>query len=476
MAFHLNMWTAVPASRLADDLPLSAVTQFHRTAPRPRRRLKADNRGGIALLLALLFPGIVAALALGIEVSSWAGTKVSVQRTADLAAIAGGFSYSSSTNAQTAATAAAKMAQMNGASGAASPTWNASSQTLTSDKITVKLLSGSFNTSNTAISVTIAQDRSSWFAGMLGSATKVTIPASSNAEVIAQPWWYPVGETGGAGGTGLTKRPFACIIALSSGSSGLGFSLGGSATLDATGCAVLSNSSISISGSASAAAQYLVATGTINLGGSASVTGTQYTHAGTTRDPYASSAPVQNAIASLSPGAGQAVSVKNGQTVTIQPGTYSRWSLGGGTLNLVPGLYIVNGDINLNAQSTLTGTNVTIVTSGIVSTGGGATISLSASKNSTVNGAIPSVALIGTTSSAVTIGGGSTSALTGAIYFPNAGVTFSGHATTSNSTGCLQLVAATITLWGSPQFAPNCKVFGAPPTTINGVSDVRTVL
>ena len=54
-----------------------------------------------------------------------------------------------------------------------------------------------------------------------------------------------------------------------------------------------------------------------------------------------------------------------------------------------------------------------------------------------------------------TFNGGSTQAITGAIYIPKGLVKFAGGANDTN--GCTQLVADTITYTGNSNFAINCS-------------------
>src|SRR5258708_824551 len=133
----------------------------------PMCRLAAESAGSVTVLLALLIPGMVIALGLGIEVARWSGAQVSTQRGADIAAAAGAAVFNQTNNAQAAATAAARLAQYNGASGATTPTWNSSTKTLTSGNITSQVGSGLSDSSNTAVRVTIVQTLPLWFSGLV---------------------------------------------------------------------------------------------------------------------------------------------------------------------------------------------------------------------------------------------------------------------------------------------------------------------
>src|ERR1700722_18157352 len=94
------------------------------------RGFALGRRASVAVWIALMIPVFVAALSLGVEVGGWEATQISVQRTADVSAIAGGMICKANGNCNTtasqqaAATFAARMAQLNGISGTASPSWS----------------------------------------------------------------------------------------------------------------------------------------------------------------------------------------------------------------------------------------------------------------------------------------------------------------------------------------------------------------
>lgn len=79
--------------------------------------LKRDTRGSVSLMMALTTPVLLMAAGISIEVSSWTTAQVELQRTADLAALAGGAEYTLASNAKNAAFAAADLARLNGVDG-----------------------------------------------------------------------------------------------------------------------------------------------------------------------------------------------------------------------------------------------------------------------------------------------------------------------------------------------------------------------
>jgi hypothetical protein len=103
-----------------------------------RRRM--GIRASISFTTALLFPGMVAGTGLGVEAAGWGFAKVSGQRAADIAAIAGAINYKANTNytsttnvaaaQRTAATFGARMAQLNGGVATVAPSWDATTPNL----------------------------------------------------------------------------------------------------------------------------------------------------------------------------------------------------------------------------------------------------------------------------------------------------------------------------------------------------------
>jgi hypothetical protein len=171
-----------------------------------------------------------------------------------------------------------------------------------------------------------------------------------------------------------------------------------------------------------------------------------YANAGQIPDPYAGNTAVQSALNALS-GGGSAISVQPNQSQSITPGTYSSLDIKG-TLTLSPGLYTINGGISADSQGVISGTGVTIVMSGTLSTVGGSTLSLSAPTTSPTGSAIPGVLLAGRSSATMSLLGHSTSGVSGVLYFPNANLKFGGSSSSGSST-CTEIIASTVTLVGT---------------------------
>jgi Flp pilus assembly protein TadG len=406
--------------------------------------LRADKRGSVALMTGIMAPVLVMSLALGIEVTSWSVSTVELQRAADVAAWAGAMQYAASSNAQTAAQVAADVAEINGVSGAASRIWNAGTSTLTDNLITVQLVTGVRNASDNAVKVSAKQSIAKIFS-LIFSSTQPSVTVSAAA----------VAEIGSLG-------PQPCITALGGGTGGIttgtDVSVVGNATLDSTNCALRSNAGISENGGGTINVSGVYAGGNISGSG---ICCDLHANAGQIQDPYANNAAVQNALKSLSPGTGTPVNVGSNRSQPIGPGTYSGWSVSG-TLNLSPGLYIVNGDISATAQSVISGTGVTIVTSGVISTVGGSSLALTAAKTDTTGNAIPGVLIAGSSSGTMSFLGNSNDPVTGLIYLPNATLKFGGTSSLG-SDGCTEVIASTVTLIGTSDLnaaGTNCAAYG----------------
>jgi Flp pilus assembly protein TadG len=397
----------------------------------------------VAIMTAVTAPVLLMALAMGVEVTSWSVSSLELQRIADAAAWAGATRYAATGSAQIATGVAAELADINGLAHTAARTWNAATLTTSDNMIAAQMVAGVKASGDNAMKVTVKRSLTKSLTGIFpGGGSAVTVTAVAVAEI---------GSLG----------PQPCITALGQGMDGIttgtDVSVVGNATLTAHGCSLRSNDGISQVGSASITLDSIYAGGTISGGG---ICCDLHPNSGQIPDPYATYAPVQNAIAALSSGAGSALSVKPNATQPLTPGTYSSWDIKG-TLNLAAGTYYVNGAITVGSQAVINGTGVTIVTSGALSVTGGATLALSAPlKNAAVG--IQGVLLASNTATSMTLLGNSTNAMAGLIYLPNAALKFGGTAGVSGS-ACLEVIASTVTLVGTSDVAANCSGYGTLP-------------
>jgi hypothetical protein len=154
-----------------------------------------------------------------------------------------------------------------------------------------------------------------------------------------------------------------------------------------------------------------------------------------------------NCAGTLTPdntGAYKGLTCGNGDTVTFSPGTY----------------FFYNAAIKITG-GTVTGTGVTLVLLGDSSLSiSGGIVNLSApainTTSSALNGVLIDDQAPNKSSNKVTINGGGSVSLGGALYFPNVDVTWSGNVQNSNTT-CTQVIANTITLSGGAYMSTdNC--------------------
>lgn len=406
--------------------------------------LSRQRRGSVAMMTGVMAPVMLMSLAMGIEVAWWSTAKVELQRTADIAAWAGAMSYARSSDAQRATGAAANLAELNGAAGSASRSWDAASNTLTDGLITAQVVAGIRNPNESAVKVIVKQDLATSFSRIFpGVGSLVTISAAAVAEIgVIDPGPQPCMTALGQGVDGITTESDATFS--------------GNVNLNAVGCALRSNSGITKNGSGTVRADGIYAGGSISSGMCCDL----HANSGQIHDPYASYAPLNDAFALFSGGSGTAVKINSGSTATIDHGTFASWDIQG-TLNLKPGRYIVNGPISLGAQGKISGTGVTIITSGAVAVSGGSTLLLTAATTANAtNNAIPGMVIAGTTQQSMSLAGSSNTRITGVVYFPRATLKFSGSSGGISGTGCLQILASTINLVGTTELATNCSEYG----------------
>jgi phage baseplate assembly protein gpV len=164
-------------------------------------------------------------------------------------------------------------------------------------------------------------------------------------------------------------------------------------------------------------------------------------------------------------GSVSAKSPKNCTTCTLTPnstGAYGDLKVTGGTVTFAAGTYFFyNANISITS-GTVTGTGVTLVLLGTTSslTINGGTVNLSApainTTSSHLNGVLIDDQAPNKSKNAVTVNGGGTVTLGGAMYFPNVDVTWSGTAQNANTT-CSQVIANSLTMSGNAYMSSqNC--------------------
>jgi len=167
-------------------------------------RIWRDRRGSVAIWVGISVPALVMGVGIAVNVGEGMVARQGVQLAADLAAQGGAISYARDSNHQQSAIAAVDMAEMNGIANTGERNWNAGTNTLASNNVTVVVGTGITAPTRTAVTVTASRTIPMAFASLLGGAASRTISATSTAEV----WQDPNADTG-AGPCVLALDPSA---------------------------------------------------------------------------------------------------------------------------------------------------------------------------------------------------------------------------------------------------------------------------
>jgi len=404
-----------------------------------------DRAGATTLMIALTFTLLVGFAALGTEVAEWYSIRRTMQGSADSAAFS-----------------------------AATAKWNgASTDAYTSEARSVTGSYGFADGSNGAV-VTVNSPPAS--GGHTADANAVEV-------IVSRPQPLQLARMFLAGPPTLQARAVAtmnpngsgCVLALDR-SDITDLADNGNTTLNLSSCNLYVNSpsdrALTLSGQATINAQAAFISGNYATSGQASLNtsvGT-FTGAAPANDPYAdvpipsysgcnqtSYSLTGNKSESFTPGPSGIMVFCNGLSVS-----------GGSSVSLAAGTYIVSGgSFSISGNSSISGSGVTIILTGnegnyaTASISGGADVNLTAP----TSGQLAGLAIFQdrnaplNTNQINSFTGGTTQKITGAVYFPNQGVTFNGGTTTGGAI-CTQLVALTITFNGNAAFNNNCKGTG----------------
>jgi hypothetical protein len=245
----------------------------------------------------------------------------------------------------------------------------------------------------------------------------------------------------------------ACVLALDPHASAA-VNLQGSTNVSMASCVIAANSDASDAVSRGGSA--LVSAGCVStVGGtsgllppSANLTcGTPHEHQYASFDPLADVIPPAYTLC---------LPVPNGKTYTLSPGTYCDKTLSG-NITLDPGVYIMRGTtIKPGGNGSLTGQGVTIFLME------NAQIYINANENVNLSpptsGPYAGITIFqdhGNTS-ALTLNGGASSALSGFIYAPDAPISYAGNSDMSGLGDCLRLVGMTVQMTGNSSVKSDC--------------------
>jgi Flp pilus assembly protein TadG len=417
-----------------------------RVSSRRLKQLLSDRRGGVAVMTAMSLTSLLGFAGLGTEATLWYVAKRNLQGATDAAAYTAATAEAAGQNSTAFTDAAKAVAKkygfVDGAGG-----------------VTVSVNNPPHSGANTgnaqAVEVLIQQPQQLMFAALF---------MDSNPNISARAVAAPGVATGGG--------PADCVIALDRGNVTDVIDTG-TATLNMSSCNIMvnspSSSALSISGTATINARSASIVGNYTTSGDAhlNVTDGITTGSAPMNDPYA------NVQIPPYSGCNQTnYSVSTSHTLTPVNGIYVLCNglrvTGQGNLTLQPGVYIINGgNMSVSGGATVSGNGVTIImtnsttptSTGSVSIAGGSNINLSAP----TTGATAGLAFFqdrgAANNGSNSFSGGATQSITGALYFPNQAVSFSGNSGNTPAP-CTQLVGYTLTFTGTSAFNANCNGLG----------------
>jgi len=414
----------------------------------PQVNILTDRRGVVGILFALAMPVLIGFTALGTEVGLWYLERRNLQTAADVSAIAAAFEVLNGTGDE--ASAAEREAVRHGLS-------------LPSGGIQVNNppTSGANAGDNDAVEVLLTEPRTPLFAGMFMDG-----PVDITARAVAR----------------MTSSGDACVLALDP-TAYRAVDVAGTANLQMGGCVLAANSNnaqaVSIRGNATVRALTLATSGDYRISGLGSLV--------TELPPRTGATPVSNPYADREIPAFGSCGQTNYKRTSSTPVTISAGVYCGGmdfgalsVVNFSPGTYIVNrGGFVINGGATVTCTGctgssgVTIVLTG--SSGSYATASIAGNANVTLkapsSGSLSSLLFFQDPNAPAGVtdrfNGGSTANLSGALYFPNQNVEFSGN-TANGGAKCTQIVASTVSFTGTSNIGAECDDSGVDTISTGG--------
>lgn len=413
------------------------------------KRLAKDRRGNVLLIAAAGLPMIVAAAGLATDTIQWTLWKRQLQRAADSAALAGAYHRQSVAGAQTGTLQAVTHdLTLNLHTGFA---LNAGSPTVT--------FPANSGVLSNQVAVTLVTAKRLPFSSMFMSAAPA-ITASATAAVVQ------------AGGD-------PCVYAMETDANKTGISAGGSTTVHMPDCVMFSNSpstnSASAGGSSNVTAQAIAAVGGIQQSNNWSV-GAYRPYSPPLADPFGTINPLPSEMNCTT-----ATLDDNTNFATLPAGTncFSSLSVGSNKTVNIPsnfGPIFINGG-NANFQGTFNCTGCTIILTNS-STATNATIgTLSSNAQAMTNITAPTSGKYkglaffqdrraSDCSGCNKVNGGSSSVVTGALYFPKQELWFNGGA--GPTATCTMLVARRVVMTGNSKFKglSQCTGEGLPNSTV----------
>jgi Putative Flp pilus-assembly TadE/G-like len=411
------------------------------------RNMLRCRRGSAAFVTIVALVPLIGVVSLGAEAGSWYVTKEHAQTAADAAAYSGGLtlacSISGSSNCDTAHDYVYRGKQF----AAQNRFCNAGDTSYPGSTCATSLPTGTTQTvqidqpAANRVRAIVSQQQPTYLTKLLGLST-VNIGATAIAQV---------------------QNPNQlCILGL--GPSANALTIGGSSTITGNGCGLLSNNTVKYNSGANfsgpgwsvdAVGGCTASAGHCNVGvphnynmlpatNPLQVLNTESFNTRTGNTKPCSGKCNTVTLNPNSTGAYGNLTVTTGDNITFNPGTY----------------FFYNAAIKING-GTVNGTGVTIVLLGDSSLSiSGGTVNLSApasnSTSSDLNGVLIDDQAPTKSNNNVTVNGGGTVQLTGAMYFPNVAVSWGGTTSNTNTT-CSEVIANSLTITGSAYMSTqNC--------------------
>lgn len=389
------------------------------------RRLSRDETGAVAVIAAILFPVVVGAMGLGAETGYWYLKKRKLQHAADVSAHAAAVRHRTGDGLDTLKEAATRVAVRSG-------------YIASSGSITVNTQMGSAAGSG-KVTVVLSETHPRLFSSIF-SAEPMLVRARAVAEV-----------------KGGSK---ACVLALSNAASGA-VTVTGSTEVRLSGCSVMSNSAATDAFLMKNGSAMMSTDCVYTVGEAVTTTGLTLTGCSApiervppSADPFASVAePEELHIRQLPCRTLSYISDPAYRLDVMPSGVEAIRFCDGleihGTVNLKPGLYIIDGGtFTVNAGAQLTGEGVTVFFANSASAKllGNGDIDLSAPTSGPFKGLL-FFASRHSTGVVHQITGNSESSLRGNLYMPTGSIEFTGNSSVAG--GCVQIVADRITFTGN---------------------------
>ncbi|MBT8473321.1 MAG: hypothetical protein HKN14_09845 [Marinicaulis sp.] len=402
---------------------------------RKAKNLAKDRKGSTAIMFAILTPVMIAGLAYGSEVGGWELSKRKLQNAADTAAFAAGTQLRSGRPESELETAATLIAGEGG--------YDTATGTLT---LASPPVSGAYAGDPNALHLTLRQPIERKFSKL----------------IINDPVYVTVDATALVN----NGRP-ACVLALSPTASGA-VHVQGSTDVDLDGCDVAANSiasdAINMQGAAQLEADCLSAVGGVSTTSNLDIDcATPIENGPVTADPYRDR--VQPTAGSCAPN-NNAWTKKSGKGKP-SPGTYCGGGQIKGTVELDPGVYILDGGSwKINAGADLSGDDVTLFFTGgaTIDVNGSADVDLSAPTSGNYAGIVIWFDRADTGSHK--FNGGSGFSVVGAVYGAKSDIEFTGSTTGGSAGECTQIIGYTVKFSGNSDFDTDCSA--------SGTSEIRT--